>query len=242
MDDNPYDRLTDKQQAFVDSYVDLGGAYGAGKRAALLAGYGEQNAAVEGSRLLKNPRILAAIDWLVRTRAQAAMALGLDGLMDYAQGYRKFRDPQNPETSVTQNVSADLQFKALEKLYLRSEALVQKINNFQLNIVDASESTPELIDRMQKILGKYGLTVENVRGLVPGQEMAVGNQRLIEADAIEVAAEPAHPETRAEKQDRFLHNRRVIEAAKLSQEEKEIKAAAEADDAWEDSLEDILNG
>jgi len=52
------DKLTEKQNAFVDAYVANGGR---GTQAARDAGYADKSAHVEANRLLKNPLILQEI-------------------------------------------------------------------------------------------------------------------------------------------------------------------------------------
>lgn len=63
-----FPKLTDKRRAFVQKYVELGASWGAGERAALLAGYGKISAAqggraasVHACNLLKRPDVLQAI-------------------------------------------------------------------------------------------------------------------------------------------------------------------------------------
>ena len=56
--------LTQKQQRFVDAYLETGHI----QNAAIKAGYARSGAHVEGSRLLKNPKVLAKI---VAARKQA---------------------------------------------------------------------------------------------------------------------------------------------------------------------------
>lgn len=60
MSDNPDDdaKLTARQEKFVKAYV----AYGNATKAGLEAGYGQKSAHVTANKMLKNPKIIAAIE------------------------------------------------------------------------------------------------------------------------------------------------------------------------------------
>ena len=77
--------LTQKQQRFVDAYLETGHI----QNAAIKAGYAKSGAHVEGSRLLKNPKVLAKIH-AARKAAETASTFTLGEavsiLADIARG------------------------------------------------------------------------------------------------------------------------------------------------------------
>lgn len=65
-------KLSPKQRAFVVAF--LGKARGNATQAAILAGYSQRTAKQQGSRLLTNVDVRAALDHQVETRERAAIA------------------------------------------------------------------------------------------------------------------------------------------------------------------------
>jgi phage terminase small subunit len=67
-----YDELTEKQRAFVDAYVQCRNK----TKAALMAGYAEVGASVEGHRLLRNAKV-----WAAKEERMSGFAMGAEEAM-----------------------------------------------------------------------------------------------------------------------------------------------------------------
>lgn len=77
--------LTDRQSAFVKSYLDFGGRDGVGKAAAIAAGYSEKGAAQKAYSLLRMPKILHAIRSELEARFRSDTVLARDVLRAMAE-------------------------------------------------------------------------------------------------------------------------------------------------------------
>ena len=70
--------LTKKQQTFIDCYF----KYGSGPKAAIEAGYAAKSAAIEANRLLKNPKIIEAVDLIRKETIREKFSK--DNFIEYA--------------------------------------------------------------------------------------------------------------------------------------------------------------
>ena len=80
--------LTDKQAAFVRSFVEAGGKRGAATQAALEAGYANGDpvaARVRGSELLRNEKVLAALRDELTRKLNAAATLAVETLVELVE-------------------------------------------------------------------------------------------------------------------------------------------------------------
>jgi len=73
--------LTERQEAFVNAYVENGGN---ATQAAITAGYAKTAAHVRGSEALKAPAVQARMDKLVRQKMQHAAPLAVETLKELA--------------------------------------------------------------------------------------------------------------------------------------------------------------
>lgn len=82
------DDLNTKQKAFVERFMELGGAKGCEVDAALDAGYGggvRDKAARQARDMMKNPRILAAIRLAVADKFTSASVIAANTLIELAE-------------------------------------------------------------------------------------------------------------------------------------------------------------
>ena len=80
--------LTDKQIAFIQAYVELGGKRGAATEAAVRAGYANGDpkvAKVRASELLKNQRVISALRDELTKKLNVAASLGVSVLVELAE-------------------------------------------------------------------------------------------------------------------------------------------------------------
>ena len=139
-----FTNLTAKQIKFVESYI----VNGQGKLSAVNAGYPESQAASIGWQLLKNPKILTAIDSCrTKLRANFTKENYIDKALDTFEKL-DITEPNSPRFY-------DIAGKALG--YIGNGTDNKSItNNTQINIAidTANLSTPDLINNIRRMLSK----------------------------------------------------------------------------------------
>ncbi len=150
--------LTEKQIAFVHWYVELGGRDAS--RAAELAGYSTQAEGhrVIAHRLLRMPKMLAAIRHEVETKVKAGAALAMSQLLHLAE----------------HGAPDSVRLAASQAVLDRAGLLVSKTSSHHV-VVEDRRSTAELVARIREMAGRLGLDPKKLLG-----------QRDIETEAIEV--------------------------------------------------------
>ena len=127
------DALTHRQQRFVEEYlVDFNAS-----RSALAAGYAESGAHVEGCRLLKNPKILAAVE-VGRARDLRAVKITREWLLERL---RQEASGEMEDSTATARIKAtELLCKTLgmfeEKKLVEHSGEIGGTGRFEVVIVD----------------------------------------------------------------------------------------------------------
>ena len=134
--------LNEREQAFVEYYVELGGRRGAGLKAALAAGYAESGAATQACVLLRRPRILRALKWLANTRARAGVILGFDTLIELAE--------EGPGPT---------RLKAAVELIDRGGMMLVRQSEMNFNIND-TRSTQDILASIKAMADKLGMKLD----------------------------------------------------------------------------------
>lgn len=143
----PSGPLTDRMKAFAEYYVEAGASWGDGAEAARKAGYSEKSVYQVAHNLLKDKRIRDYMWELAQARIGAGLAMGLEGLMQFASGRRFGLDAP---------CSEELQFKALKELRELNGAQVIKQSEHRVAVTHqelAPEERRARIDALKQELG-----------------------------------------------------------------------------------------
>jgi phage terminase small subunit len=170
-DEDTEPELTPRQRRFVEEYVvDLNGT-----QAAIRAGYSRSGASVEGSRLLANPKIQAAVaaaqeerskrtgitaDWVLQ-RLAAFASVDIRNVVSWGEAV-PVRDPETGEESITNGV-AIVDSKDLDPLTAAAITEVSQTRTGEIRV--------KLVDKLAALekIGKHlGMFVDRKELSGPG--------------------------------------------------------------------------
>jgi len=165
--------LTQKQRRFVTQHVRLGGVNGCA--AALAAGYagkdGGAGAAVTAHRLLRNPRVLAAIREEAERSLNAGLPIGTTVLQELAQNA----------------VNESVRLKAATELIDRGGLRLMNLSQHTVVIKD-ERSDDELRARVEQLQRELGLSARVIDGAVEPKALPLDDARdTVVADSSDAA-------------------------------------------------------
>jgi phage terminase small subunit len=134
-------RLGAMQQKFVEAYMEMGGRPSRATDAALQAGYANKNKnalSATASRLITNPRVIAAIREEADLRVRAGAILGASVLIQIAE------DPTHKQ-----------QFKAAVELLNRADLIVA--SKHEVTVDDKRPDKDELVGRVNDLAERLGI-------------------------------------------------------------------------------------
>lgn len=177
-------KLTEKAQKFVENYVMLGGARGAGTDAAIMAGYATGSAGQQAYALLHKQKILDAIREEVQLRLNGSLPLAFNVLEDLAR-----------------TGTNSVRFKAVQELMNRGGMLLTRLSELSIK-VDDNRNTKQLEAEVARLAKELGIGAIDVTpkstykptGQPPGrrwhkQKLIPPKPKLGHRDAIELGIE-----------------------------------------------------
>lgn len=157
-------RLTEKQRRFVEAYLTTGGQNES--EAARLAGYSQTNpngCAVEGFRLMRNDKVIAAIKEEAAKRINGGVLLGASVLVEIAS------DPLHKD-----------RLKAAQSLLDRG-GMMAISKSEHLHIIEDNRSDAELIQFITAQAKLNGLDPKSLLGFDPAEK-----SEIIDAESAEI--------------------------------------------------------
>ncbi len=155
-------KLTDRQRKFVAAYVELGGHQ---TNSALAAGYSKRRAAVAGSTLVRNPRVLAAIREEAERHFGAGVALSTAVLIELA------RDKEVPP---------ETRRKAANDILNRSGWILAERREVTIN---DNRTTEELLAEWRQLQAEMGGLLPPVIDVTPGSKPVAAISNRLETQA-----------------------------------------------------------
>jgi phage terminase small subunit len=166
------DTLTQKQRAFVDAFVQLGGKHQ--EKAALAAGYSKSGAASIASHLLRRPDVLAYLKHVAETRVKAGIVRSVEVL-------ETLRDDVS--------ISPETRRKCAEVLLGHAGLIVARVSETTIRVEETRDQQIAEVLRLCKANG-VDPAVLGLGGLVAFVGRDRAEKLAAPRDVIDVEAEP----------------------------------------------------